>query len=1151
MSSWKLILASVLHNWRVNLAVMLGVAAGAAVLSGALFVGDSVKGSLRDLALDRLGDIEYIMVAPHFFRGELADELQAIDGFADSFDDAQSAIVLNATLINTETSEAAGDVEVFGIGDDFWSLGPGGPTQEVPPGGIVLNEQTAESLGVSAGDEVLLNIPIPSRVNAESNFGEKDTQLGVRRLTVAEVISTEGLGRFGLHANQQLPKNAFVPLATVQSVLDQRGLVNAIFVASKTPAEEISEEQAKSAADTLARLTPKLADYGLSLSEPRRGYLQLTSDALTIRDSVATAAQQAFASETTQPAFTYLANDLTVDQDGVTVSIPYSTVTAIDFVQQTPLGPWIDSAGQAMPQLADDEIVLNQWAFDEFNRQLAAADGEPLQVGDTISMTYYEPEYEAGETVTATKSFQLAAVVTLDSASAANDPDLTPEVPGVTDQDSIDSWDPPFEFHRDRIGEEDELYWDEFTTTPKAFFSLASGQAMWSSRFGDLTSIRIAPSDNVTVEQLADQLRGELNPADLGLVFRPIKQNALRAATGTTPFAFLFLGLSFVLIGAAALLVLLLFRLGVETRANQVGLLLAVGMRRLRVRAILAGEGFIVSLVGSVIGAAIGIGYAWIMIYGLRTWWIGAVKTPFLELHVTWPSVVIGIASGTVIAMLAIWWATRRMKDVSVRRLLAGAAEEENEATQGRISVAAGFAAVMILAALALAWLAMGLVGEAQTGAFLGSGFCVLLGAIALLRAQLKSGATGTFANAGGAALTVLALRNAARNPGRSTLTISLVATALFLITAVSAFWLDLSRQAEEINGGFDLVAQSAVPLNYAFDEEDVYTEQYAFQQDEADLVSQASIISLGMLPGEDASCNNLYQTVRPRVLSVPEALTQRTNFLWAGSEAQTADEEQNPWLLLNRDLPAAEDGTPVVPVILDANTAQYSLQLGVGGELTITDDYNHNVTLHVVALLKNSIFQGDVLMGRDHFKTQFPYVAGSRFFLIDSGADGAQETEIRQTLSAGLEDYGFSAQTTKARLEGFLAVQNTYISTFLTLGGLGLLLGTFGVATVQIRNVFERRSELAILRATGFRRSKLVKLVLLENVFLLLAGLLIGAFCGLVSIFPQIFVGAAAIPWTLLGVTFAAVLVVGLLAASLAAITTLRAPLLGALRGD
>ena len=60
--------------------------------------------------------------------------------------------------------------------------------------------------------------------------------------------------------------------------------------------------------------------------------------------------------------------------------------------------------------------------------------------------------------------------------------------------------------------------------------------------------------------------------------------------------------------------------------------------------------------------------------------------------------------------------------------------------------------------------------------------------------------------------------------------------------------------------------------------------------------------------------------------------------------------------------------------------------------------------------------------------------------------------------------------------------MQNTYLSTFQSLGGLGLLLGTLGLAAVQLRNVLERRGELALLRAAGFRRRTLAALVLLEN---------------------------------------------------------------------
>ena len=55
MSLSGLTLRSVTYHWRTNLAVVLGVAAAVSVLGGALLVGDSVRGSLRDLVLSRLG----------------------------------------------------------------------------------------------------------------------------------------------------------------------------------------------------------------------------------------------------------------------------------------------------------------------------------------------------------------------------------------------------------------------------------------------------------------------------------------------------------------------------------------------------------------------------------------------------------------------------------------------------------------------------------------------------------------------------------------------------------------------------------------------------------------------------------------------------------------------------------------------------------------------------------------------------------------------------------------------------------------------------------------------------------------------------------------------------------------------------------------
>src|SRR5205823_3691252 len=108
------------------------------------------------------------------------------------------------------------------------------------------------------------------------------------------------------------------------------------------------------------------------------------------------------------------------------------------------------------------------------------------------------------------------------------------------------------------------------------------------------------------------------------------------------------------------------------------------------------------------------------------------------------------------------------------------------------------------------------------------------------------------------------------------------------------------------------------------------------------------------------------------------------------------------------------------------------------------------------------------------------------------------------------------------------LAVQNTYISTFQSLGALGLVLGTFGLAAVQLRSVLERRKELALMRAAGFRRSRLGEMVLLENLLLLFGGLLLGTVAALVAVLPQMLLGTASVPFVDLAATLGAVLVVG-----------------------
>src|SRR5262249_4038250 len=118
-------------------------------------------------------------------------------------------------------------------------------------------------------------------------------------------------------------------------------------------------------------------------------------------------------------------------------------------------------------------------------------------------------------------------------------------------------------------------------------------------------------------------------------------------------------------------------------------------------------------------------------------------------------------------------------------------------------------------------------------------------------------------------------------------------------------------------------------------------------------------------------------------------------------------------------------------------------------------------------------------------------------------------------------------------------------------LGALGLLLGTLGLAVVLLRSVWERRGELALLRALGFRRSALGRLVLAENVFLLLLGLGVGTGTALGGGAPHLASGCVAVPVPARVGLLGLVVIVALVAAGLAVAATLRAPLLPALRRE
>ncbi len=1149
MGAWRFILASLRHYRRIHLAVALGVAVATAVLTGALLVGDSVRGSLRDLTLQRLGQIDSVIVAAHFFREKLAHEVSVslIPEENTYSPETEPAILLNGTLQSGagQNTRRATSVSVVGCAPTFSALGKGGPTTPIADGDAAITESLANELNVRPGDEILLKVPVAGAIPADSPLGAKalEKTSKSRRLKVAAVLPPEGLARFGLVPSQQLPRNMFVSLGALQKMLEQPDKVNAIFVATANSRVAMGAE---GQAALRKALRPSLVDYGVRaehITSPT-DCVQISADELVLPAEVIRAADQVFKGDK-QPIVTYLANTISIGDR----KIPYSTITGVRSVAR--LGPLLDEAGRPI-ELADNEIVLNRWASDDLK----------AKVGDEVRITFYEPESTHGRPTEHGPApvFKLKAIVELTDKNgrptAAADPRLTPEMPGVTDQKSISDWDLPFELV-EKIRPQDEKYWDEYRTTPKVFVSLGAAERLWASRWGAISLLRLPAGE---AGDATERLQRAIDPAAMGVNLLPVKQMGLAASAGTTPFGGLFLGFSFFLIAAAVMLVALLFQLGIQQRTSELGTLAAVGVGRRRISRLLAREGVIVAAAGATIGVVAGVLYAWLVIYALTHWWVAAISTPFLRLHVGWPSLVIGWFVGVVVSWLAIRWSIRKLVRVPAARLLAGSTDTlaSNLPADRRRRWLLQWPvvrAVLVVLVVVMCVAGFFMKGESQAGVFFTSGAVGLTLLLGEIRHWLRS--RGGRPHRLFSILRLSAL-NTARNPARSTLTIGLVAAASFLIVAISAFRLDTGDGG---TGGFEFIATSDQPIHYDLNTADGRRE-LGFAEKASRQLDDWQIYSFRVASGEDASCLNLYRPTRPRVLGVPKSLIDRGGFQWAaaGIERRSTGWFANPWTFLLTQTGTDASSPSVVPVILDASTATYSLHLsGVGSRFEIRDSADRPVTLEVVGLLANSVLQGSLLMSEANFLRLFPDVGGYQYFLIERASrppiaekQPASGTDrIAQVLESSLAEEGFDVVDARKQLAQFLAVQNTYLSTFQNLGALGLLLGTIGLAVVQLRNVLERRSELALMRAGGFGSGRLTWMVIWENAVLLVGGLAVGGVAAAVALIPQWAPHGASVPWAVLGLLLGVIAFVGTAAGWLATRSALRAPILPALRGD
>ena len=1086
------LIASFKYFWQIHLTVALCTAVATGVLAGALIVGDSVRGSLRSLTTERLGTIQHALLADHFFQPNILDRQNTVP-----------TILLNGTVVAPQAQTRASKVNVIGVTEGFFTFWEGDTVPNLnrpanqPFNAIVINEALQSELSVHIGDTLLVNVAQVADIHPEFLLGERDAASAIQslRLIVSDIISTQNAGRFNLRPHQNLPFNAFIALPVLQKALGQGEKVNVLLTAETAP---ISSDQLTL---TLDGLDVKVQVHDNHFDLQSRQYLLkpvLSENALTV------ATENGIS---TLPTFTYLANTVAANDR----TVPYSTIVALP------------TDGREFPlPLAENEIVLNRWTADDLG----------VKVGDEITVTYYS--VKGKETyITETAAFLLKGILPIEGIAA--DRGVIPEFPGIHDTADMSEWESPFPIDYTLIRSQDEAYWDAYGPTPKAFISLETGKRLWENRFGDLTAIRMSPPQGSAVQATRTLFETEflkkIQPEQIGFQFLALQAEGLQAATGATDFGMLFGSLSGFIIIAVALLVGMLFRIGVEQRSREIGILQAVGYPLVKIRRRFLFEGGTVAGIGSLLGCLLAVGYAQLMIFGLKTWWLPAIGTPFMELHLNLWSLLSGVLIALAVVMISIRLTVQRLGHATTTALLAGETdftETTHKPQAGKEKTPSGLTVakrlgIVFVAVIVVFFLFFDKWFSDTFGIWIENpiiDFLVLISSIVgvgwtVFDRWLKTQKVAKRLNR-----VRFAVKNAARQPGRSTTCIQTISLACCIIVAVGANRHDAPPETE-----YAFVAESSLPLHHSLNTPEGRFE-LGFSDAASELLSASEVILFRVLPGEDVSCLNLYQPQKPQILGISDRALNEV-----------------PWTTLKPN----NSHTYRVIGIADENSLRWVLHHNPDEDFLVQDEFGNPLRLHLHTL-ENSLFQSQLIISESNFTKYFPSQSGYQFFLIKTPPELRAETA--QVLEKGLGDYGFDLTSASARLASYRAVENTYISTFQSLGGLGVLLGTFGLALVLFRNIIERRGELATLRAFGFSRRLLSRMLFLESCFLLTVGMLIGIVAGLVAIlathghFPSF-------PWVSLTITLLFIFGFGIIANAVAVAVALRSPLLATLKSE
>ena len=820
----------------VNQVVIVAILA--AIITGSLLTGYSVRASLKKNALEKLGSTSVLISSGlRYFDPSLAGRLSAITG-----EKAVSITEAEGYCQNFATGATVLNIKVYGVKDDFLAFH--GTDVTIEPGTVAINARIADHLDINTGEEIIINFrdtdPIPE--NAPFAPARESGKSAVMR--VSRILQPAEMGNFSLGISQLDPMNVFM------NRLDMTGEGEKNQVANRLLVQNTGEHPVNHFEASFSKLLMP-SDIGLTVRiSEKTGECEIVSDRIFIDSAIV--AQISDAIPAAAPVITYLGNNFQSGQS----SAPYSFVTASHFMD-----------------IGTDEIVISDWLADDLN----------AESGDSLTLTWYDPGY-SNRLEEKSMTFIIAGIVPGDHPYA--DPSLMPDFPGIAGSVTCSAWDAGVPLLIDRIRDKDEEYWNKFRGTPKAYINYETGRKLWGSNFGPATALRFPPGEDQ--EEITRKLSGSFDPDKTGFTISDIRTRSSDASAGGTDFSSLFLGLSMFMIFSCLILLSMAVSLFFDSRREHVKAYYAIGFRNSQIRNMLISETLIISTAGALLGVLLGCLFNLLIISALNSVWRGAVQTDALSAVINPISLLTGLISTIFIAsLLLIVRANKFLKSLSVR--------ETSVIRAHSLMLNMSVTLITFISAVVLMIISIRFSGNSTIISFISGAllFCTLI--FALRHYYIRYSGQS-------ARLSVTRKNIARKfymfNPAHGITPVIFIAAGIFAVIITGAnrqVISDRMLMPAGGTGGFLLWAESAVPVRENLGTEEGRKE-FGLDEDE---LRGLSIIQAKKLPGDDASCLNLNHITAPPVLGVEAGVfISRGSFSFAS--AIRNNEAENPWELLD-----------------------------------------------------------------------------------------------------------------------------------------------------------------------------------------------------------------------------------------------------------